>query len=356
MLGVTAVGWAAGCGSEVKIPSTGAGGDDSTTSATTTSTGVGAGQPPPPGGGGPGDGPGAVFAMSRLYLGDTDRNGAPNPLNGWKQYGYDLDGKVSTKNSTDLCKPNAGGNLNMSYPDGLDGIDNAFGKSILPIYLGLAPDVSSQLNESIAQGAYTVLLDVQTLGPQSSYSSLLGKQYGGANLGGPPSFDGSDVWPVRPEYLVDASDIGSAKAQFPQSYLTGDVWVSGPPTAEVVVELPVGGYRMKHRIHHAIVTMQLTPDHTAATNGTIAGVFDTEELIADMADVAGAIDLGLCSGSTFQSLANQIRQGSDIMKDGTQNPAAYCDGMSVGFGFDAEGVHLGAVGSPEPPPPDPCAG
>src|SRR4051812_31282184 len=37
----------------------------------------------------------ASFAVRKLYLGEADRDGTPNSMNGWKNYGYDLDGKSS---------------------------------------------------------------------------------------------------------------------------------------------------------------------------------------------------------------------------------------------------------------------
>src|SRR5579871_1119177 len=63
-------------------------------------------EPPAAGPMHPGDGTGSVtFAISKLYLGDTDPDGTPDKANGWKHFGYDLDGKISTATSTDLCKP-----------------------------------------------------------------------------------------------------------------------------------------------------------------------------------------------------------------------------------------------------------
>src|SRR5262245_46802482 len=89
------------------------------------------GLPPPPGPiGHPGDGSGVVLAISKLYLGDTDRQGKKS-TSAWKGFGFNLDGKVSTAQSTDLCKPRAGGKASTSYPDGEHGIDNSFGKNIL---------------------------------------------------------------------------------------------------------------------------------------------------------------------------------------------------------------------------------
>src|SRR5262249_39954589 len=107
-------------------------------------------------------------------------------------------------------------------------------------------------------------------------------------------------------------------------------------------------------IGNAVMAMTLAGDHKSATNGTIAGIIDTESFIEELRKVAGAFDQGLCTGSTFDSLADQLRQASDIMKDGSQNPAVECDGISIGLGFDMAEVQLGPVAPESPPQPDPC--
>ncbi len=70
--------------------------------------------------------------------------------------------------------------------------------------------------------------------------------------------------------------------------------------------------------------------------------------------IAGVFDEGLCSGTTIDAVADQFRQASDIMKDGSQNPSMTCDGISIGLGFDASAVRIGSVAAPAPPQPDPC--
>ena len=42
----------------------------------------------------------------------------------------------------DLCKPAEGAHASSVYPDGDDGIDNNFGKVLVPIYNGLVTDLS----------------------------------------------------------------------------------------------------------------------------------------------------------------------------------------------------------------------
>lgn len=85
----------------------------------------------------------------------------------------------------------------------------------------------------------------------------------------------------------------------------------------------------------------------------IAGVIPTELFVEAFRDLVGNMDPALCDSSTFDSIAAQLRQISDILQDGTQDPAEPCDAISVGVGFRGTLVTLG---TPEPPTPvpDPC--
>jgi hypothetical protein len=84
---------------------------------------------------------------------------------------------------------------------------------------------------------------------------------------------------------------------------------------------------------------------------------NTEEFVQEIAKIAQAFDSSFCdpNSPTLQSILNQIRQASDIMQDGTQDPTKECDGISIGLGFTMKSAQLGAVAPPPPPPPDPCA-
>jgi len=302
------------------------------------------------------EGADAVMAMSQLFLGDTRRDGTSDPTGAWKLYGYDLDGRTSTKASEGLCKPRAGGSPAAVYPDGDEGRDNSFGKNILPVILGLSNDISVQANQAISDGEFTIMLSMEKLGTASECNGMTTKLYGGASLGAPPKWDGTDAWPLLPELLSNPMDPTSAKISFPNSYVVRDTWVSGSK-GTVALSLSISGFTITLDINSAVITVDLDADRKGGTNGTIAGVIETEKLIEEISKVAAAFDESFCDpmSPTLQSILNQLRQASDIMKDGTQNPAVECDGISIGLGFNAELVTLGPVAMPAAPPPDPCA-
>jgi hypothetical protein len=252
-----------------------------------------------------------------------------------------------------LCKTTAGGTKSQVYEDGKDGIDNSFGKNLAPLLDQLA-SAQASLDASLEEGTFTIMVDIAALGTAPNYLDLTAKLYAGADLGSPPKWDGSDAWPVVPELLTDSTDITSAKVQFKTSYVNDDVWVSGSP-GSLGLGLSISGASFTIDISQAIITMKLAADRQSATEGVIAGVIEVEPFIAQLKSVAGSIDSGLCEGGLFDTIADTLRQASDIMADGSQDPTKTCDAISIGLGFTGKAVTLGGIAEPTEPEPDPCA-
>jgi len=166
-----------------------------------------------------------VFAMDQIWLGDTNPDGTLNATSGWKQYGFNLDNRLSNKYSMGLCQPSSGGVVAATYPDGNGGIDNAFGKNVLPIWLGGVSDLGAQMLARIANGEFTYMIAMDDIGtgePCSTRSTL----FTGAPLGAPPLWNGNDAWPIDPDSLTDPSDQTSAKTILGTSAIVGDVFTS----------------------------------------------------------------------------------------------------------------------------------
>jgi hypothetical protein len=344
-----------GLASSSGVGGAGTGGQGGVTSVTATSstgsTGAGVG------GGTPGCTPtnGAVLAVTKLYYGDTNFDGSSDKVNAWKQFGFNIDGKVSTASSLDLCKPQNNASPNTVYPDGNAGIDNSFGRNILPLFMGISSNFSGKANQSITSGHYTLLLDLEGLGVAANQAPLVSKVYSGTPLSAPPKFDGSDCWPVAPEGLTSAADITSAKVVFPMGAVAANHWDSGPTGAPLQLKINVEGFDLDLDILGAHVTMDLDPDHQGAQKGQIGGVIATSQLVAAFKKLAGRFDSSLCNGATLDSIVSQLQQASDILVNGTQDPSKNCDAISIGLGFEAQAVSLGGIGPAVQPQPDPCA-
>jgi hypothetical protein len=370
-LGGLAAALATGCSDDTAgeatatSSSSSSGGGDGGAATTTTSTSSAGGAGGEAGGGGAGGYPpiscevtpttGLVLAVNKLYLGNTNPDDTPDKTNGWKQYGFNIDGLISTVASNDLCQPSNGAAPVTVYPDGDNGIDNSFGKNVLPILLSLDPAPQNEINASLQAGGPTLVAYLADLGPDPDQGPIDARVYWSEQTAAPPVFDGSDCYPIDPASLVDPSDIQSASARFDQSSLSGDMWTSGPPPATVVLTLSVDGYPLRLTIREARLSFNLSPGHDSAEGGQLGGVLDTEELVTSLRALIGTFQPSLCEGSTIEAILNQVRQAQDILSDGTQDPTQVCNAISIGLGFTMAPVSLGSVGPPVLVPPDPCA-
>lgn len=299
----------------------------------------------------PGDGTGTVFGTSHIYIGTKTRAGA-EANTAWEDFGYDLDGQVTSGTFTNHCKPAGGAAPNNTFPDGKEGRDNAFGKVLLPIIKTAASsqvsDLEAELNGAIEEGSFNIMLNIQDLGSAADYNPL-----DTLLLAGKEGDPATNTWMAAPEFLNDTSDPTSAKVTFPNSYLVGNTWVSGDE-GTVDLNIAIAGFSLALKIRSAVITMDLDSAHGGASNGVIAGVLSTEELIAQLRAVIGNFDRSFCEGTAIEGILNQVRQASDIMQDGTQDPNAECDGISIGLGFDADVVTIGGVGTASQPAADLC--
>jgi hypothetical protein len=312
--------------------------------------------PPPPDGASAGDGSGAVFAVSKLFVGDTDRTGKKDQ-NAWKTYGYDLDGKISTNASTDVCKPAPGGSKTI-HDDGENGTDNAFGKKLVPLIAqalkGQGVDSpSTEVTSQIEEGKFSILLRLDKLGAKPSYIDIAGFLYAGADLGHKPNW-AQEKWPVFDALLTDPKDIDSTKVKFPKSYVNEHVWVSGAP-ATLDLALSIGGVTLTLTINNALISMKMSTDRKTVREGTIAGIIATKQLVTEIEKVAGS--LGFCDEALVKNISGLIIGAADILSDGTQDPSKECNGISVGLGFDALAIGgLGDVVESTATPGNPCEG
>lgn len=288
----------------------------------------------------PGDG--VTLALTTLYFGQGNSGE-------WKSVGLNIDGLVSDENSTDLCQPNADGDPVTAYPDGDDGIDNSFGKNLLPILLTVNPSFAAKVDHDLATGRFNALMKMYCLPETGDIGDMTSKVFAGTDLGMDPLYDGTDVWPIAPEVLSDLQDPESSTLVFEHSSVTGQLFDSGDHESFILLiplEYNNQTAMLKLTLHNAHLIMTLSDDRRSATEGVLAGVLDTEEFV-DQVKKIGYLG-NICGSGTLDAIIQSVRQASDIMIDGTQDPGQVCNGISFGVKLEMAEVQIGDVGPASP--------
>jgi hypothetical protein len=90
---------------------------------------------------------------------------------------------------------------------------------------------------------------------------------------------------------------------------------------------------------------------TNGSGGVLAAVTPATDVVAAMQAIAGSISISLCSGSAFDSIAQQISQASDILANGSNAMGSSCDAISLGLTFTGSSTFGGTF----PTVNNPCA-
>ena len=287
-----------------------------------------------------------TFAINAVFLGDTTRAGSSSPT-AWKDYGYNIDNLITTKTDTNVCKRTGTGD-SSKQEDGTNGIDNAFGKTILSALTStsLVPTPSATLNDSISTGKFTIIMQINGLtdDPHQSAVGLGGKLLVGGLRDTAPTFSPTDDWPYRANPQVPITG----------AYINNGTFVNGAGGATVQLSLLIGSTTLSLTINKAFITF----DHSGPndiTNGIISGVVDTEALVKSIDSVAGSLSPTLCTGDLLGTVETTIRSASDIRADGTNGPGQDCNAISIGIGFTGKRIADPKTVAPDPVPgPDPC--
>lgn len=304
-----------------------------------------------------------TYAISTLYLGDTYRSGMTS-TGAWQSFGYDLDGKVTGAASIDACTLTPGSG-NQVQVDGAGGVDNAWGSQVLPLLEMTYGPLGLRTNQLIQAGHWTQMTYVvgfdDSPGNTTSALGLTGATLAGANdptIASPWGL--GTQWPVAPGSIAGCSStagcpagtnpIASAAVKLPLAYQRGGVFVSGLlPSLDLPVPLPSGSLVLNLR--DVLITFQ---PHTpgSVTQGVIAGVIATSDLVAAVQQTELGVMPTLCSSTALQTIATQIEQTSDIEWNGStvaNDPGITCNAISIGLGFDATEIATPTVIAPGAP-------
>jgi hypothetical protein len=294
---------------------------------------------------------GLVFAVNELFLGDRSFTKVKSST-AWMDFGFNLDGQATASDFSQHCKPYNGGSTS-SFQDGSNGRDNSFGRNIRPIVEPLLPDdIDTMANAAIDSGSFTEIFTFEKLGMMPDVAPLAVRLYGGGDMGSSPLWNGKDCWPVVSESLIDQNDVLTAKVIFPNAKLTNDVFDSNGVT-NIVLPINILGQTVSLRVYHVRISAQFSKLHDGIALGQLGGFVKTEEFVQTLKQAAGAVNMSNC-GLFDLAIANQIRQASDMIDDGKQDPNKTCNAISVGIGFTMLPISFGKISPPAQPVQNPC--
>lgn len=146
--------------------------------------------------------------------------------------------------------------------------------------------------------------------------------------GGIDNSFGENVCPI----LVALAGANSCSTVFTQTILVTDASGNGK------VAFGTGNGWLVMSIDDAWVQMP-----SNGTPGMVGGVVPTQSLVDAMQALYGSFSMSLCNGQSFQSIAQQFEEASDILPDGTNVSGQTCGAVSIGFSFSGATTYTGTV-------------
>ena len=261
-----------------------------------------------------------TFAIHHLWLGDSDPDPSFTPdTSAWSTFGYNIDGLITTEYSTDVCTLDHAAHATTAVQvDGTNGIDNSFGKNIVPVLASALPMLSQTVSASIASGSFTILLGTTglTSSPTQTNTGLTGSLFSGAPYAGTPpvtdagSFLPTDSWPILSGSLSNGVLDAGALVDFPTAYVTNGVWVNGSP-GDITLLITLQNQPLVLAIHQAVISFTHTVDSAGqshASGGFISGVLRTSEFLVEINHVAAQQDY--CTEASCSSTSSRRRPTS----------------------------------------------
>ncbi|MGZ3419552.1 MAG: hypothetical protein ACXVEE_16880 [Polyangiales bacterium] len=290
------------------------------------------------------------YAIDGLLLGSRDIKNGARTSTAWQCYGFDLDGRATAAESTNgqaTCKRREG-TRSWILADGADGIDNNFGREIVPL-LGALDRCFDE--PSLGNAPFALMLRIDGTAEREA-----------AHLPGALYLVATGAQPLA---LVPSTGVKPI-LEFPDAYVVDGTWVSGPPsTKEIALPLQVGfelfggwlgsGECPKQGIlnlpaKNLIMSTRLD----GGSVGMIGGAMPVASLRKSIDTWLGGY--GVCRGGPVERMVSDaILENADFALGGP-DPDRECDAVSFGIGFTMKSTPAPAVTFPwEPQPNDLCS-
>lgn len=298
---------------------------------------------------------GGEFVLALQTIGfDPDAGGG-------KLLGYDLD-RACTCPGKGSCNPSPDASLVCDDPSGRD---NSAGV-LLSSFTAFAGDVfdSARINQTIADGVFNLLVRIKDYNggqndTQVTTALFVSDGMKGAEDGGTPQkpkFDGTDQWTVSPASLFGGT--GPPYVPLPDSvdtmaYVTNGLLVAVIGEVKIVLLGSTNG-TLTLDVSGAVFTGHLTPKGGTyeLKDGVLAARWPSRKMLTSLAGIKDPFGMGyLCGDSgSYATIKKLICDKRDIVTAiQNDNTGAFCDALSVGFGFAGVPAKIGNPYGRAPP-------
>lgn len=321
-----------------------------------------------------------AFALKDVYIRQSAEMAA--------RTGIDLDATTTTGRENATCEPftQDGMVVGQAVVDGVKGIDNALGASLLPTTQSSLPCLEDNIALAQGSGVGTIILWVRDWNGKPNDASVtamlttavdgtsedpslvtfeeddrVNLVYSGTQgmVSAPnPAWEGNDSWFIDP-LDFDSAPSGEPSPDLPKVPQLGAYVAAGrlvvPLVDDTAFKLIAGDGviasdgAMDVVVNGGFMIGDISADHSRLENGLFAGRFSIEEL------AKATLKIGMCdiNASVIQSLFGQF---ADIQKSPEQDDTgAECDAFSLGVTFTGTAGRIAGLASGSRPQLEPCA-
>lgn len=305
-----------------------------------------------------------VFVASSLDFGDRED---PDLGPDYKRIGYDLDQRCTCDgaDSNSCLMPKQAPPSVLCDGDG--GIDNASGAFIHELRTSYFKSAGTEnWSKGIQNGDWSLIIRVRNYNglpndDQVAVDWLVPARFDAlTDDDSKPTFDGTDVWPVKDLSFLPGDDetgvdINKPKASDPKAYVTNGMLVASLPTSALQVS-----DELTLTIQGAFLTAQIAfPEDNggqyALKDGVVAARWRVQDLLSQLSRFKDPFSNSpVCKDNViYGAFKDKICAFADIYS-GISTPTTPCDSLSVGLAFTAVPVTIGPV-VPEGAVESPCA-
>ncbi len=294
------------------------------------------------------------LAMYTIDYGDGD--GVPAAAT-YANIGYDLDRVCTALGDPPVCVQ-----AKHAPKDGVGGRDNATGELLFEVkstYQIIADPLGSKKDTAMIQGgAFSILFHVTGYNGLPDDDQVRFEWYAPAPFGSdtgdagprlPPTWSGTDRWPIRIQDTLPDGGIGALVVD-DNAYVAGNVVVASLPRGTRIsggsIDFDLSGV-------FVTATLETTAQGVAMSGGTLAGTWGQAQVLGGIGKLFETA--GKCTDfPIYQQLKSLVCSALDISGSGVPLPTQPCDALSIGVAFTAKPVLAPTNTIDVPLPTKPC--